>query len=156
MNETHRPITDQAEFTFSSDFRRPRGRAETGGPASRRATPPLTRPPRRRRGIAPATRRLAISREAFAAGGDDAAGYGGVVEAAVAIFATMAFGLGWAAYELRFDRATEAPEAAGSEYALVAPLSPLGVAGAEDAEWQTTNPDRYAREFMPTAASSAR
>lgn len=163
MTET----TDQAEFIFSSEFRRPRGVAPThspqpsaSGPRSRRrpGPPPLPRTPRRRRGVAPSSRRLAISREAFRQSDDDA-GQGGLVEAGVAILATMAFGFGWAAYELGFDAFSSKFSAGGAqatEYALVVPPSPLGVAGVEGAEWTRKTTDRYAREFMPTADSSAR
>ena len=163
MTET----TDQAEFIFSSEFRRPRGVAPThspqppaSGPRSRwRPGPlPLPRAPRRRHGVAPPSRPLAISREAFRPSDEDA-GQNGLVEAGVAILATMAFGFGWAAYELGFDASSPEVSAGGApatEYAVVVPPSPLGVAGVEGAEWTRTTTDRYAREFMPTAGSSAR
>ncbi|MCR9097672.1 MAG: hypothetical protein NXI30_25930 [bacterium] len=180
--------TDQAEFTFSSDFRRPRGVPASPPPArqraERRSPPPRSRPlspslsssrppefaheisselprtPRRRRGVAPASRRLAISPEAFGGSESDAWSYGGAVEVAVAILATMAFGLGWAAYELDFELPSAAPSAQSSattvagDYALIAPTTPFGLAGAEEAEWTTTNGD--ARGFTPTDDSSAR
>ena len=164
--------TDQAEFTFSSDFRRPRGVPASPQPArqrtERRSSPPLSRSlppelprtPRRRRGVAPASRRLAISPEAFGGSESDDSSYGGAVEVAVAILATMAFGLGWAAYELDFELPNASPSAQSSaiavegDYALVAPTTPFGLAGAEEAEWTTTNGD--ARGFTPTDDSSAR
>ena len=71
----------------------------------------------------------------------------------------MAFGFGWAAYELGFDAFPSEFSAGGAQatkYAVVVPPSPLGVAGVEGAEWTRTTTDRYAREFMPTADSSAR
>ena len=172
--------TDQAEFTFSSDFRRPRGVPASPQPArprtERRSSPPLSpslppslppelppglpRTPRRRRGVAPASRRLAISPEAFGGSESDDSSYGGAVEVAVAILATMAFGLGWAAYELDFELPNASPSAQSSaitvegDYALVAPTTPFGLAGAEEAEWTTTNGD--ARGITPTDDSSAR
>lgn len=160
---------DQPEFTFSSDFRRPRGVSSTLRPppqrTERRSSPPLSpqlpRTPRRRRGVAPASRRLAISPEAFGASDGAGAGYGGAVEVAIAILATMAFGLGWAAYELGFELPTSSSPSEqtsaitlGGEYALVVPTTPFGLAGAEGAEWTATNGD--ARGFTPTDDSSAR
>jgi len=119
--------------------------------------------PRRRRGVTPASRRLAISPEAFAGPQGDAGRRAlrrsdGLVEAGVALLATIAFGLGWAAYELDFDLGIDlgfaGSEASSSEYALLAPAVALGVAGVEDAEWTTTN--ETARAFTPTDDSSAR
>ena len=135
------PRSSQIEFGFSSSFRRPVSR-----PAS--AAPALVRPPRRRRGTAPATRRLAISPEAFAGSDGDVGRRHGLVEAGVAILATMAFGLGWAAYESdRAAPATASPGSSGAGYA-VAPA--LATAGVEDAEWAT---DSF---FATTESSSTR
>lgn len=158
--------TDQTEFIFSADFRRPRGVASPLRRSGERGTLPLVRPPRRRRGVAPTRQRLPISAEAFASPASDrgirrprdAARYGGLLEAAVAILATMAFGLAWAAYELDFDfRSTASPRPPASlagGYAVVAPMTSFGLAGAEEAEWTTMNAD--GRGFTPTDESSAR
>jgi len=141
--------TDQTEFVFSADFRRPRGVASPARRRAERASSPLVRPPRRRRGLAPARQRLTISPEAFPrTGGErgrrapiDAAGLDGLLEAIVAILATMAFGLAWAAYELDFELDFDfrtGPSLAG-EYALVVPETRFGLAGVEEAEWTTTD-----------------
>ena len=59
-------------------------------------------------------------------------------------------------YSDAFSSEFSAGGAPATEYAVVVPPSPLGVAGVEGAEWTRTTTDRYAREFMPTADSFAR
>ncbi len=168
--------TDQTEFSFSPDFRRPRAVAAATRRSAERGTPPrvplLAPSPRRRRGVGPARRRLAIAPEAFAspdspdtpappkaplARSRAGSRFDGLLEAVVAILATMAFGLAWAAYELDFDFGpgdAASPSSLEGEYALVAPTTPFGLAGAAEAEWTTTNAE--ARGFTPREESSAR
>jgi hypothetical protein len=149
------PRVSQIELGFSTAFQRPRARGEQRATAA--PLPALILAPRRRRGVVPATRRLAISPEAFVGPQSDRGTCSlrrsdGLVEAGVTLLATIAFGLGWAAYELDFAFGDSG--ASSSEYALHAPAVALGVAGVEDAEWTTTN--GTAREFTPTDDSSAR
>lgn len=146
--------TDQTEFVFSADFRRPRGLAAPTRRGAERAPSPLAGPPRRRRGLVPPGQRLPISPEAFARPEGErsrrapivAASLDGLLEAIVAILATMAFGLAWAAYELDFEldfdfRTAASGHPGGSlagEYALIVPEARFGLAGIEEAEWTTT------------------
>lgn len=117
--------TDQTEFVFSADFRRPRGVAS----------------PTRR-----GAERAPIDAASFDTASFDAASFDGLLEAIVAILATMAFGLAWAAYELDFEldfdfRTAASAHPGGSlagEYALVVPETRFGLAGVEEAEWTTT------------------
>jgi len=118
------PRVSQIEFGFSSAFRRPRARGELRATGGPKGDPG-TRPLHRSDGL---------------------------VEAGGALLATIAFGLGWAAYELDFGFGDSGTSS--SEYALHTPAVALGVAGVEDAEWTTTN--ETAREFTPTDDSSAR
>lgn len=104
----------QTEFAFSSAFRRPRARRRgavrgTRLAASAPEAPRVTLAGASRRGgrarIAPPGRRIEIDEEAFRSSADPARSDASrsLVEAAVTLVATLAFGLGWAVLERGAD-----------------------------------------------------
>ncbi len=119
--------------------RRPRRRRAGSSGQIELALGPL--PPRpiratRPRGVlAPQTRRLAIAPEAFAASPPAPAGrrgFAGLIEALVAMLATLACGLGWAAYELERAHPARAwdplyaPTSAGVHEVPIGAVPPAG------------------------------
>lgn len=151
------PANVQTEFAFARAFQRPRGlRAAPSSQGERsqseRSLPPvLSRPPRRRRGVVPTTRRLAISPEAFLDSARPAGRFDGVVEAGIAVLATMAFGLGWAAFEL--DRRALS-EPLRNDYALAAPSFSWDTASSDTASSDTGEYAGYADSAEPRVSAA--